>query len=290
MNVTLKTADASCVICDHGAELRSFTKGGREYMWQADPAYWARTAPVLFPFVGQVADKKYRVNGTEYPMGQHGFARDKDFTLTEQTETSCRFVLKSSEETRAVYPFDFELTIAYELSGSTLKTIWEVRNPSDNVLHFSIGAHPAFNCGFATEDGWRVALKKDGDPVRIFTQSLFGAGLLTHITAERNLNPEGTAVLTPSSFDGDAWVIEHDQVDQVTMIAPDGKPVVDVQFTAPLVGIWSPPKKNAPFLCIEPWYGRADKEGFSGDISEREWNNALEPGKTFAVCYTTTVF
>ncbi len=289
MSITLKTKEAACIISEHGAELKSFTKDGKEYMWQADSAYWGRTAPVLFPFVGQVAGKKYRVNGTEYPMGQHGFARDKDFTLIEQTETTCRFVLKSSEETRAVYPYDFELTIAYTLTGSTLTTIWEVRNPSDTDLNFSIGAHPAFNCNFATEDSWKVALKKDGKPVTQFTQSLFGAGLLTHETAERTISADGTAPVTARSFDGDAWVIEHNQIDQVTIISPEGKPTVDVSFTAPLAGIWSPPGKNAPFLCIEPWYGRADKEGFTGDISEREWNNTLTPGATFAVSYDTTV-
>lgn len=290
MEITLHTAEASCSISDHGAELRSFVKDGREYMWQADPAYWGRTAPVLFPFVGQVAGKKYRVGGTEYTMGQHGFARDKDFTLVEKTDTTCRFLLKSTEETRSVYPFDFELTIAYRLSGSTLTTYWEVKNPSDTDLHFSIGAHPAFNCDFATEKGWYIGLKKDGLPVTQFTQSLFGDGLLTHITAERELNCEGTALLNQRSFDGDAWVIEHEQVNQVTLINPQGNPVVELQFTAPLVGIWSPPKKNAPFICIEPWYGRADKEGFSGDISEREWNNTLKSGEIFSVKYDTTVF
>lgn len=286
MDYTISTKTSRCTISDHGAELKSFVKDGAEYMWQADPAFWGRTAPVLFPFVGQVAGGLFRYENQEYPMGQHGFARDMDFVLVEQSENAISFVLKSNEETLKKYPLDFVLTISYELVENKLKVIWKVENPSDKPLHFSIGAHPGFNC---TLNESMIVLLKDGVAIESFTNSIFGSGLMTHNTEIINVT-DGTMELNEHSFDGDAFVIENSQVDEVQLWDKAGKEKVAVTFSAPLVGIWSPPKKNAPFMCIEPWYGRADKEGFDKDLSEREWGNTLASKEVFDVSYEIEVF
>ena len=140
----LKNDVLTVEISEHGAELQSIRKGDTEYLWQGDPAYWGRRSPVLFPIVGSVWEKKYRVNGTEYELGQHGFARDMDFTLVSASETEARYRLESSEETLAKYPYPFVLEIAYRLHGNGVDVIWEVTNPASADLHFQIGAHPAF--------------------------------------------------------------------------------------------------------------------------------------------------
>ncbi len=286
MNIILKNDTASCVIDYHGAELKSFKKGDREYMWQADPAFWGRTSPVLFPFVGGLKNKEFVYQGTAYPMGQHGFARDMDFSLVSATQTECFFELLSNEETLKKYPFDFKLVLGYRLEGDSLSVIWSVTNTGSKELFFSIGAHPAFN---ATLDGSYFALYKDGKPVDEFVNSIFGAGLLTDDKETINLS-QGKMKLSPESFDGDAFVIEDSQVDEVRLLDKMGQPFVGAKFTAPLVGIWSPPKKNAPFICIEPWYGRADKESFQGNLEDREWGNSLKPGEEFLVDYKITLF
>ena len=279
--IKLTNNGISAVINYHGAELKSLNKEGKEYMWCADPAFWNRTSPVLFPFVGQVADGTYRYKGNEYKMGQHGFARDMDFELVKSDESSCLFVLKSNEETKAKYPLDFELFIGYKLTDAGIEVIWEVKNPSDEELQFSIGAHPAFNCNLNEA---AICILKDGKPLAGFTNSVFGKGLLTDKTKEISLN-DGIMDLDEHSFDGDAYVIENEQADEVQILTKDYEKVLSVKFTSPLVGIWSPPGKNAPFLCIEPWYGRADKEGFVGELADREWNNTLLADETFKVSY-----
>jgi len=275
----------SAVINYHGAELKSLKKGDREYMWQADPKYWNRTSPVLFPFVGAVAEGIFRVDGTEYRMGQHGFARDMDFELIESGEDRCVFLLNSNDETRAKYPFDFELYIGYELSDNGISISWKVCNHSDKDLEFSIGAHPAFNCVL---NETQIRIMKKGKGLPAFTNSVFGKGLLTDKKAEISLD-EGVMSLDEHSFDGDAYVIENSQTDRVEILDKDGKFVLAVSYDSPLVGIWSPPGKNAPFMCIEPWYGRADKEGFVGEIKDREWNNTLKPGEVFECRYMIEV-
>ena len=135
-------------VADHGAELCGIydKKRGHEVVWQADPKYWNRHAPVLFPFVGKVCGGQYRYKGISYPMGQHGFARDMDFTLISKTDDAVTYVLHSNEETLAKYPFEFELTITHRIEGNKVFVEWEVANPSaEEPLYFSIGAHPAFN-------------------------------------------------------------------------------------------------------------------------------------------------
>ena len=283
--IKMTKGEITAVVNYHGAELKSLTKNGKEYMWQADPAYWNRTSPVLFPFVGAVNDGVYRHGDNEYKMGQHGFARDMDFELVESSEDSCKFFLKSTEETKAKYPFDFELAIGYKLLENGIKVIWEVKNSGSEVLQFSIGAHPAFNCNL-NETSIRIMKDEKGLPE--FVNSVFGKGLLTDKTKVIKLD-DGVMKLNEHSFDGDAYVIENGQTNRVEILGSDGEFILAVAYDSPLVGIWSPPGKNAPFLCIEPWYGRADKEGFTGQLSEREWNNSLETGEEFSCSYDILV-
>ena len=130
-----------------GAELCSIKdKAGTEYLFDANPAYWGRSAPVLFPFVGSLKNKSFVYEGKSYQMGQHGFARDRDFSLLQKEEASIWFRLTSNEETLAIYPLPFVLDIGYQLEDNSIRVLWNVHNPSDKSLLFSIGAHPAFLC------------------------------------------------------------------------------------------------------------------------------------------------
>ena len=136
-----------CVeIAELGAEaLRIYDKkNGREVLWEADPAYWKRHSPVLFPNVGKTYKNTVLINGTQYPTSQHGFARDSMFKCTNSTKNSASFLLVSGDETKEVYPFDFELIITYILEENKLHVKWEVRNPADETMYFTIGGHPAF--------------------------------------------------------------------------------------------------------------------------------------------------
>lgn len=272
-----------------GAELKSLKKlsTGVEYMWNADPRYWKRTSPVLFPLVGGLNGGVYRLDGVEYPMGQHGFARDMEFKLKSQTAAEVWFVLESNDETMAKYPYPFILELGYELDDQTVIVKWRVKNPSKEPVYFSIGGHPAFLCPVG--EGTRqtdYSLRFDV-PDRVVSSGL-ADGLTSGNKIEYKLR-NGVLPITEHLFDNDALVIEHDQAHSVALVKPDGEAYLTVSFEAPLFGIWSPPKKNAPFICIEPWYGRCDRAGYTGDWKAREWMQALDAGGTFAADYRVTV-
>ena len=142
----IKNHMMSLTVAEHGAEITSIQLEGIERMWDADPAFWGRTAPVLFPIVGALKDNSYRYEGQTYLMGQHGFARDMDFTLTDQTEDKLEFTLFDNEETYEKYPFHFQLQIIYEVFQNQCRVTWKVKNMDDKTMYFQIGGHPAFAC------------------------------------------------------------------------------------------------------------------------------------------------
>lgn len=286
----LKNEALTVEISEHGAELQSIRKGDTEYLWQGDPAYWGRRSPVLFPIVGSVWEKKYRVNGTEYELGQHGFARDMDFTLVSASETEARYRLESSEETLAKYPYQFVLEIAYRLHGNSVDVIWEVTNPAAEVLHFQIGAHPAFYYpDYDPEKSGRGSLsfdKSEGlECIRIKEKGCVDAQ--TKWPLEMS---DGKVKLEKDTFDAiDTIMLQDGQIGQVNMFKEDGTPWLSVTFDAPVVGIWSPPGKVAPFICLEPWYGRCDSVGYEGEYKDKDWMNTLAPGEKFSSVYTIEI-
>lgn len=294
-DVVLRSEYLEAGIKIHGAELRYLNRvsNGTAYMWNADPAYWGRTSPVLFPFVGAVRNKVYRVNGQEYPMGQHGFARDKDFEVISKTENEVWFGLDYDEETLKVYPFRFRLEIGYRLKGWELEVMWKVKNADDKEIYFAIGAHPAFFCPLDSNrrqsEYFLHFADGEGRGLSSIANTVFGgSGMVTNQKKEYPLE-DGRLPIDEHLFDGDALVIEYDQIKRVALLKPDQTEYLAVEFDAPLAGIWSPPGKQAPFVCIEPWYGRCDKEGFDGDIKDREWENALKPEECFEASYKIIV-
>ena len=274
----------------HGAELQSIRQGDVEYLWQGDSRYWGRRSPVLFPIVGSVWEARYRVDGTEYQLGQHGFARDMDFTLVCATDTEVRYRLESSDETLAKYPYPFVLEIAYRLHGASIDVIWEVKNPSDKDMYFQIGAHPAFfypdydseksGRGFFTFD------RTEGiECIRIKEKGCVDAETKWPLEM-----PEGVLKLEKDTFDAiDTIMVQDSQLKRVNMFKEDGTAWLSLSFDAPVVGIWSPPGKVAPFICIEPWYGRCDRVGYEGEYKDKDWMNCLAPGEGFKSVYTIEI-
>lgn len=275
-----------------GAEVKSVMnrKNNQEYMWYGDKKYWNRTSPVLFPFVGAVKDKKYSFEGKTYQMGQHGFARDNEHKLISQTDSEIWFSFSSDDGTMEKYPFEFELQCGYKLHENTLTCMWKVINPStEKELEFSIGAHPGFLCPVHGEESYiDYKIYFEGvDEVKYY--GINGDGLAVE---EEKLLPleNNRAKITDGFFDNGVLIIDNGQTSCIGIEDQEGKRVLDVRFDAPLVGIWSPEGKNAPFFCIEPWYGRCDSKDFSGELNERVYNNSLKPLGTFEREYTVSFF
>ncbi len=286
---TLQNQEITAQIASHGAELKSLKDNltGQEYMWHGDAAYWGRTSPILFPIVGACKNNEYVHQGRHYSMSQHGFARDMEFSLLTQTEDSICFGLRETEETLQKYPFAFRLELAYRLKERTLTVFWRVINPSRETMYFSIGGHPAFNCPLNPEE-------KQTDYSLLFdTRDKIVSRVLESwgVTDEKReyFLEDGKLKIAGDLFDRDALIIENHQAHRVSLVRPAGEEYLAVEFDAPLFGIWSPKGKQAPFVCIEPWYGRADHMEFHGELSQREWGNRLEPGETFEASYRIVV-
>ncbi|MDE6625934.1 MAG: aldose 1-epimerase family protein [Lachnospiraceae bacterium] len=273
-----------------GAELSSIVRkeSGVEYMWNADERFWKRSAPVLFPFVGSLKNKEFLYGGRVYPMGQHGFARDMEFSLVSNDGEQAWFSLSSDETTFEKYPFAFTLEIGYVLEGNSLKVIWKVVNEDDKQMHFSIGGHPAFMCPLNSE-GEQTDYFIEFDTDKDLTYSKLSDNGLVYKTDNVLATNGGKMQVTEHLFDEDALVIEGGQAKKVSLCKPDGSPYLTVDFDAPLFGLWSPAKKNAPFICIEPWYGRCDAEEFNGTLEEREYGNTLEAGEEFTAEYRIVI-
>ncbi|MCM1307397.1 MAG: aldose 1-epimerase family protein [Butyrivibrio sp.] len=274
-----------------GAELSSVVRDGVEYMWNANPEYWGRTAPVLFPIVGSLKDKRYRHKGAVYMMGQHGFARDMEFELVSKGDTKITMALTDNEDTQRAYPFPFRLEISYELDGKGLTVEWKVINTGKDEMYFSIGGHPAFMCpvnGEGRQSDYTIRLYKDGKPIEGFDCTRLTAEGTAAADRVRYETGGGILALGRELFLKDALILENSQADRVSLAKPDGTEYVTVEFDAPLVGLWSPAGKDAPFVCIEPWYGRCDGEDFDGELKEREWGNTLAAGAEF--CRSCRIF
>lgn len=301
---TLSNGILTIAVKEHGAELASLKRGGHEYLWQADEAFWKRHSPVLFPIVGAVWQNEYRSHGNVYKLGQHGFARDMDFELVRQSETEIRYRLASSEATKAKYPYDFALEIGYKLEDNRVKVMWHVENTGCETMAFQIGAHPAFFWPMLSndvieqgvdammplleaEDGrgfFCLDAKSKTLPVSVITE-----GGCVGAESEVNTDEEGYLPLNIHTFDNDALIFENSQVTKVTLCDCDRKPYLSLEFTSPLVGLWSPPRKRAPFVCIEPWYGRTDKVGYDGAYEDKPWMQTLKPDEVFDVSYDIIV-
>ena len=320
---TITNGIISIQVAEHGAELSSLVLNstGREYLWQADPMFWKRHSPVLFPIVGSVWDGEYRSAGPgaaadaepkTYKLGQHGFARDMDFALLSETPDAdgnpqLMFVLESNEETLKKYPYTFRLEIGYRLVGRAVEVIWRVINPDkENEMKFQIGAHPAFYWPLLSNEDVAAGVARQNEVLAQSTARGFfklgteSATLQKSIITEKGcVDPaQGATIktekggylpLTTSSFDQDALIFEHGQTPNVTLCDNDRKPYLTLKSEAPLMGLWSPPGKNAPFVCIEPWYGRCDRVHYAGTYEEKDWIQTLAPSGTFEARYQIVV-
>jgi len=271
-----------------GAELsRLYSKQfDREILWDGNPDYWGRHAPVLFPFVGKLKDGKYKYNGKEYFSGQHGFARDQEFTVVEHTNTQVVLELNATDKTKELYPFNFRLITTFTLSGSSIKTNYTVENKDDGKMYFSLGAHPAFNCPMSGNDLEDYKLTFDQKETSQ-TLLLSDSGLLSN-NKDNFLVAQDEIQLNDEIFEKDALMFTDLKSKSLTINSDKDDAVVRVSWhNFPYLGIWKP--IGAPFLCIEPWYGIADFQDTTGLISEKFGIVKLDQNKKFEASYNIEI-
>lgn len=274
--VTISDGALTARINPFGAELSSLSDAeGREYMTDADPAYWTGHAPLLFPVVGALNGGTYRLGNEEYVLPKHGFARTSRFEVVDIRPGGVRFELRDDEQSRAAYPFAFILDVEFALSGSTLAVTATIANPGERTMPFSFGFHPAFAWPLPAagpKEGHRVIFaESEPEPIRRIDPAT--ATLLPR----SETTPVVGNVLTPRAalFEDDALI--WDRLNSRALSFAGEGASLDLAFPeSPNLGIWQKP--DAPFLAIEPWHGYNDPQGFDGDFRDKPGIVELAPG------------
>lgn len=284
----IKNDKLTVTVSKHGAELQSIKDAnGKEYLWQADPKFWDRHSPLLFPIVCGLWEDKYRVNGKEYKLGRHGFARDTDFKLIAQGDNQLVYCLNDSTETLKDYPYHFNLAVSYKITENKIKVVWHVENTDNKEIYFQIGGHPAFNVPDLKPGEPLVGTLKfeEEEPSRLYGNV---GGCITP-GYHKVKTEDGLYKFTQDDFKDDAVIFDHSQLKKISIINKEGKPEVTLDIKTPAVGIWSPYGKDAHFVCIEPWYGIHDWAEYDGEFKDKYLMNKLLPGCSFMSEYTITI-
>lgn len=292
MNYTISNDQIEVTVSDVGAELMSIKslKDGTEFLWQGDPAFWAGRAYNLFPICGRLAEGKYTFRGETYEMNLHGFVRKSILDATVLARDKIDFGLRSDERTKAMYPFDFEYHICYSLVGSTVKMEISVINHTDSTMPFALGGHPGFNvplAGAGAFEDWRLEFCPECEPVRV----VFSDACLT--TEERKpfqLEDGKILRLRHDLFDHDAVVLAgtSHRVSLKSDLSPHSV-TVEVPDAMKYLGIWHAPKKEAPYVCIEPWTSLPAYDGRVDDLETKEDMFELSPLASYELIWTITV-
>lgn len=277
--IEIRAANGSfACIALRGAEPVSWQVGGRDYLWSGDPAHWNRHAPWLFPVVGASVDGHVQVAGQNYPMAQHGFARDLPFAVAARTEDAVTLQLTDSPVTHPHYPFPFRLEIDASISAGGLAFAIRVTNPGETPLPYALGFHPAFPWPFAggeraADSGYAVLFEEAERP---FVPEVGAGGLL--VRSERALPLDGRRLdLDPDLFT-EALVFLNARSRAMRFLAPNGRAIALQVQDFPHLAVWTKP--TAPFLSLEAWTGHADWAGFEGDLAQRDSQRLLAPGAT----------
>lgn len=290
MDYQICSEELCLTISDMGAEMQSVRRDGREYLWNGDSTYWPERAPILFPFVGRFTDGRYLLDGKEYRMDIHGFARHFPYKVLYKNENEIIFELCDNEETFKMYPYHFRLQAAYKVQRHKILIIYRVSNCSESTMYFGIGAHPGFALPF--DEGvdfadYYLEFSGKSRPMRIgHTETCFLSGE----SWEYPLEDGRYLKLSHDMFDDDA-IILREIADKVTLKSDKGKRKVTVSYpNFPFLGFWHAPKTKAPYLCIEPWASLPSRQDIVEEFRYKSDLVRLAPGGIYQNEWSISVY
>ncbi len=288
MIYTIKNENLTVKISSLGAELQSVCYKGKEYLWQGNPEYWTGHAPILFPVVARNLNDEISVAGKSYPMPRHGLFRTREYIPTNQTESSCTFTFKSSEETKKSYPFDFEFTLTYSLEGNKLVHSFETKNTGDSTLYYCLGGHPAIALPDSTFGDWELQFEKS-EPLNslMVAPDLLIDGANTYPVVHKN----GVLPLTRELFQYDTIIFEGLTSTTLTVRTKDKLCGATLDFKEfPTVAIWAKTVDGADYVCLEPWQGTGQRIGETTSLENRHDVLKVEPNETSKKTFSIELF
>ncbi len=286
--VTISNGIMTAKIDEKGAQLSSFASAKKEYVWQGDPAIWTKHAPVLFPFVGRLPEGMYAVNGRKYgPVPCHGFAPTMNYLVESWEESSCTLLMVKDASVSALYPFDFDFRVRFEIEDKTLTVSYLVTNRGKDDMYYGLGSHPAINVpikeGIPFED-YYVEFPDAGDVKRrIFTPGVLDTGISQDYPLDNK-----RLHLRHNLFDNDAVCLENTGYRAVLKTDLDSATVTVCYPGTRWCAFWHKIGMAAPYVCFEPWFTLPGHEGLN-DLAEREDSLHLCPGKSARHIMTITV-
>lgn len=290
MDITIKNEFLQITVNEVGAELteiKSVTTGN-DYLHNGDEKWWSFHAPILFPIVGRNKDDEFKINGKKYPIGKHGFARTETFVLTKESDTEIKGVLTANETTRKSFPFEFTLEVTYKLEGNKVTTAFRVVNNDEHKMIFAIGGHPAFKCPIA--DGseftdYYLEFEENETVKASVIEKAYGFFTDKEIPMLEN---ENKLNLNYDLFAIDAVVLKETKSNKVTLKSDKFKESLTFDYGEfEHIAFWT--KKDAPFLCIEPWFSHGDYINFDKEHSEKEGMVPLKPNEDFNAKYSVAI-
>lgn len=295
--ISISSNSLTASIDTMGAQLMSLRKGESEYLWQGDSNWWPRRAPILFPIVGVLKDSKAQSAEGTISLARHGLARLNQFEVVEQSASSVTLQLKSTEETRKAYPYDFELKLIFSVDGDTLTQSYKVTNPANVVLPFTLGAHPAFNIPIpgveaSSLDQYHLLFTRSWTS---YGPSITDEGLCDYTTPQRLIVDSDTLPLSWELIDREKTITLEDVPDRRITLAANAEASsethgIQIDFEGfDYLGIWSA-APGCPFVALEPWCGIADTVDTDGVFEHKPGMISLEPGQSIAKPLNIKVF
>lgn len=275
----LENESAKIEVSEHASEITSFInkENNKEYMWQGNPEYWAGRNPILFPIVGNTYSKKYKLYGKEYAFKtNHGFTRSSKFKCMKNDDNEIIMQLKDNEDTYSQYPFKFLLAANYKLEGKALTITYTITNNDEKNMPFGFGLHPAFNCPL-----------NENETIRDYHISFSNNECNKNLIGNYELN--GNKIdLSYELFEGNDTLV-FDDLNSSHVSLTNGTHGVKMNISGyKWFAIWT--KKNAPFVCLEPWHSHSDFEENDLDFDKREGTIILAPNDSYTTSYTIEVF
>ncbi len=272
MITTLSNTFLTIQIDSLGAELVSVkTKDGKERLWTRDKAVWDGQAPILFPWTGRITNKEFTHNGKSYEGTNHGFVRNIEHTLVNQSESNSKepFVTFSAKNNIEKFPFDFLIEQTFTLVNEKIIHSVKVKNTGAHEMPFGLGYHPGFLCPFSSSkqtSDYELVFDIPQSPDYVFVDDGHPTG-----KRERYMENEKSIKLHDTLFQTDSINLTSLTAKTMTLQEKGSTNRIEVSIgNFPYLLAWSANTPKLQFVCIEPWHTLPDFANASSEWTKKE--------------------